>query len=50
MQGAAVTQASMRGMPVEKVAVLLVHGIGEQKRFEHLEGETRKIVAAILAD
>lgn len=41
--------STMRGMPVEKVAVLFVHGIGEQRRFEHLEGETRKIVDAILA-
>jgi len=39
----------MRGKALEKVAVLLVHGIGEQRRFEHLEGETRKIVDAILA-
>jgi|SRR5579864_8164093 len=35
--------------PVEKVGAILVHGIGEQRRFEHLEGETRKIVDAIIA-
>jgi hypothetical protein len=40
----------MRGKPVEKVAVLVVHGIGEQRRFEHLESETRKIVDAIIAN
>src|SRR5262245_48910255 len=37
-----------RGKPIERVGVILVHGIGEQRRFEHLESETRKIVAAIL--
>src|ERR1700684_1195483 len=33
---------------VERVGVIIVHGIGEQKRFEFLEGETRKIVDAII--
>lgn len=37
------------GKKVEKVGVIIVHGIGEQKRFEFLEGETRKIVDAIIA-
>ena len=32
---------------IEKVGVLLVHGIGEQRRFSHLEAETRQIVLAI---
>jgi hypothetical protein len=32
----------------EKVGVLLVHGIGEQRRFEHLESEARKIIDAII--
>jgi hypothetical protein len=32
---------------VEKVGVLLVHGIGEQCQFEHLEGEARNIVTAL---
>jgi len=36
--------------PVEKVGVIIVHGIGEQKRFEFLESETRKIVDAIIAN
>jgi hypothetical protein len=36
--------------PVEKVGVIIVHGIGEQRRFEFLEGETRKIVDAIIAN
>lgn len=31
----------------EKVGVLLVHGIGEQCQFEHLEGEVRNIVTAL---
>jgi hypothetical protein len=40
---------TIRGKPVKKVGVIIVHGIGEQKRFEFLEGETRKIVDAIIA-
>jgi hypothetical protein len=40
--------ADISGKPVEKVGAILVHGIGEQRRFEHLEGETRKIVDAII--
>ena len=38
----------MPGKPVTKVGVVLVHGIGEQRRFQHLESETRKIVDAII--
>jgi hypothetical protein len=38
------------GKDVEKVGVIIVHGIGEQKRFEFLEGETRKIVDVIIAN
>jgi hypothetical protein len=41
--------ANISARPVEKVGAILVHGIGEQRRFEHLEGETRKIVDAIIA-
>lgn len=37
----------MLGKPIENVGVIVVHGIGEQGRFEHLESETRKIVDAI---
>jgi hypothetical protein len=40
---------TIRGLPLKKVGVIIVHGIGEQKRFEFLEGETRKIVDAIVA-
>jgi hypothetical protein len=40
----------MKGKRVEQVGVIIVHGIGEQKRFEFLEGETRKIVDAIIAN
>ncbi len=35
---------------VEKVGVILVHGIGEQRRFEFLEGTTRQIVDAVIAN
>ena len=38
----------LSGRSIEKVGVILVHGIGEQRRFEHLESETRKIVDAII--
>ena len=31
----------------EKVGVLLVHGIGEQSQFEHLEGEARNLATAL---
>jgi len=31
-----------------KVGVIFVHGIGEQKRFQHLESEVRKIVDAVI--
>jgi hypothetical protein len=31
----------------ERVGVLVVHGIGEQRRFEHLEEQTKKIAKAI---
>lgn len=31
---------------IEKVGVLLVHGIGEQRRFEHLTDEIRHLVSA----
>ncbi len=32
---------------IEKVGVLLVHGVGEQCQFEHLENEVRNIVTAL---
>jgi hypothetical protein len=35
---------------IETVGVILVHGIGEQRRFEHLDSETRKIVDAIIGN
>ena len=31
----------------ERIGVLLVHGIGEQGQFEHLEGEVRRIISAL---
>jgi len=43
-------QRKILNKPVEKVGVILVHGIGEQRRFEHLEAETRKVVDAIIAN
>ena len=30
-----------------RIGVLLVHGIGEQRRFEHLEAEARNLAAAL---
>jgi len=40
--------APIRGKPVEKVGVIVVHGIGDQGRFQHLETETRSVLDAIL--
>jgi len=40
--------SEIHGKRVERVGAIVVHGIGEQKRFEFLEGETRKIVDAII--
>jgi len=37
----------MKDASREKVGVLLVHGIGEQTRFEHLESEVRNIAVAL---
>ncbi|HWO99353.1 MAG TPA: hypothetical protein VNL74_01840 [Methylococcus sp.] len=34
----------------ERVGVVLVHGIGEQKRFEHLTGEALQLIRALQAD
>jgi hypothetical protein len=42
-------QTEIHGKRVERVGAIIVHGIGEQKRFEFLEGETRKIVDAVIA-
>ena len=36
-------------MTTTRVGVLLVHGIGEHRRFEHLEAEARQIVSALEA-
>lgn len=33
-----------------RIGILLVHGIGEQRRFEHLEGEARNIASALKDD
>jgi hypothetical protein len=41
---------TIQGKQVETVGVILVHGIGEQKHFTHLDSETPNIVDAILAD
>lgn len=40
---------NVQGAPIERVGVLLVHGIGEQKRFEHLDAQVREIVRALTA-
>ena len=36
----------MDGAATERIGVLFVHGIGEQKRFEHLEAEARQLAIA----
>jgi hypothetical protein len=33
----------------ERIGVVLVHGIGEQKRFEHLDAQVREIVRGLVA-
>lgn len=35
---------------MERIGVVLVHGIGEQGRFEHLSNEVRDLLAALDAD
>jgi len=40
----------LSGKEVERVGVIIVHGIGEQKRFEFLEEETRNIVDAVIRE
>jgi hypothetical protein len=49
-RGAAAARDRIFGKDVERVGVIIVHGIGEQKRYEFLEGETRKIVEAIVGN
>ena len=34
---------------MRKVGVVVVHGIGEQRRFEHLDGQVRQLIAALKA-
>lgn len=34
----------------ERIGVILVHGIGEQRRFEHLSGEVRNLIAVLKAN
>src|SRR6266478_3634455 len=33
----------------EQIGVVVVHGIGEQRRFEHIDGQVRYIVSALRA-
>ena len=35
---------------IENIGVVLVHGIGEQRRFEHLSGEVRNLIAILNSD
>jgi len=35
--------------PLERVGVVVVHGIGEQRRFEHLDGQVRSVIDAFRA-
>lgn len=39
----------MSSDPVEKVGIIVVHGIGEQRRFEHLDAQVREMIAALRA-
>src|SRR5258707_832276 len=32
---------------VTRIGVIVVHGIGEQRRFEHIDGQVRSVVAAL---
>jgi hypothetical protein len=41
----AVSDESSGGVP--RIGVIVVHGIGEQRRFEHIDGQVRSIVAAL---
>ena len=34
-------------MSIEHVGVILVHGVGEQRRFEHIDGELRALIDAL---
>ena len=34
---------------IEKVGVVVVHGIGEQRRFEHVDAQVREIINALMA-
>jgi hypothetical protein len=35
------------GETVHQIGIILVHGIGEQQRFEHLDGQTRYLIDAL---
>ena len=35
-------------MKAEKIGIIFVHGIGEQRRFSHLDGEVRPLLDALL--
>ncbi len=37
-------------LPVEHVGIVLVHGIGEQRRFEHLDNQLRALVRSLRAN
>jgi hypothetical protein len=41
--------AAVPSAPKEpRIGIILVHGIGEQRRFEHLDGELRPLIAALV--
>ena len=40
----------MNTKTIEKVGILLVHGIGETKKFENIEAAARNIATALRAD
>ena len=46
----ATSQVSEEDTGMERIGVVLVHGIGEQGRFEHLSNEVRDLLTALDAD
>jgi hypothetical protein len=42
-----IDQGAVDNHNAERVGVILVHGIGEQRRFQHLDGQLRDIIVAL---
>jgi hypothetical protein len=47
-QGQASSPAAQPANKEPRIGIVLVHGIGEQRRFEHLDGELRPLIAALV--